>query len=102
MVVDQTRLVAPCFMTWNQMLATYSGATILGGFGVNQGSGNQGLTASTDALKISHGDVCATYDFEPFRSTNECKKGGWQTMRRADGSSFKNQGDCVSYVNTGK
>jgi hypothetical protein len=57
---------------------------------------------STDALTISHGDVCATYDFEPFRSTNECKKGGWQTMRRADGSEFKNQGDCVSYVNTGK
>jgi hypothetical protein len=90
------------FDTWNNILANYSGATILGGFGVNQGSGNGGLTASTDALKISHGDICATYDFEPFRSTNECKKGGWQTMRRADGSEFKNQGDCVSYVNTGK
>jgi len=95
-------LVAPCFGTWNQILTNYSGATILGGFGVNQGSGNGGLTASTDALKISYGDVCATYDFEPFRATNECKKGGWQTMRRADGSEFKNQGDCVSYVNTGK
>jgi hypothetical protein len=58
--------------------------------------------AATDALKRSYGAVCATYDFEPFRSTNECKKGGWQTMRRADGSEFKNQGDCVSYVNTGK
>jgi hypothetical protein len=95
-------LVAPCFMTWNQMLAAYPGATILGGFGVNQGSGNGGLTASTDALKLSYSDICATYDFEPFRSTNECKKGGWQTMRRADGSEFKNQGDCVSYVNTGR
>ena len=95
-------LVPPCFATWNQILTDYSGATILGGFGVNQGSGNGGLTASTDALEISYGDVCATYDFEPFRSTNECKKGGWQTMRRADGTEFKNQGDCVSYVNTGK
>jgi hypothetical protein len=95
-------LVPPCFMTWNQMLAAYPGATILGGFGVNQGSGNGGLTAATDALKLSYGDICATYDFEPFRSTNECKKGGWQTMRRADGSEFKNQGDCVSYVNTGR
>jgi hypothetical protein len=33
---------------------------------------------------------------------DECKKGGWATMIRADGSSFKNQGDCIQYVNTGK
>jgi len=95
-------LLPPCYMTWNSIVANNPGATILGGFGVNQGSGNGGLTASTDALTITHNDVCVTYDFEPFRSTNECKKGGWQTMRRADGTPFKNQGDCVSYVNTGK
>lgn len=33
---------------------------------------------------------------------DECKKGGWADMTRADGSSFKNQGDCIQYVNTGK
>lgn len=32
----------------------------------------------------------------------DCKTGGWATMVRADGSTFKNQGDCVSYVETGK
>lgn len=32
----------------------------------------------------------------------QCKSGGWATMVRADGSTFKNQGDCVSYVETGK
>lgn len=95
-------LVAPCFGTWNAILAAYSGATILGGFGVNQGSGNGGLTASTDALHIRYGDVCITYDFEPFRETSECKKGGWQSLSRNDGTPFKNQGDCVSYMNTGK
>lgn len=95
-------LAPPCYMTWNYIVANNPNATILGGFGVNQGSGNGGLTASTDALQLSHGDVCITYDFEPFRATNECKKGGWQTMSRADGTPFKNQGDCVSYVNTGK
>ena len=31
-----------------------------------------------------------------------CKGSGWQTLTRADGSSFKNQGDCIQYVNTGK
>jgi hypothetical protein len=31
-----------------------------------------------------------------------CKKLGWQSLIRADFSSFKNQGDCIQYVNTGK
>ena len=35
-------------------------------------------------------------------SKDECKKGGWQGLVRFDGSSFKNQGDCIQYVNTGQ
>jgi hypothetical protein len=35
-------------------------------------------------------------------SMDDCKNGGWQTVARADGSGFKNQGDCIQYVNTGK
>jgi hypothetical protein len=27
----------------------------------------------------------------------QCKKGGWQDMTDADGNSFRNQGQCVSY-----
>jgi len=33
---------------------------------------------------------------------DECKKGGWADLTRANGTSFKNQGDCIQYVNTGK
>jgi len=33
---------------------------------------------------------------------NDCKKGGWMDLERKDGSSFKNQGDCIQYMNTGK
>lgn len=33
---------------------------------------------------------------------DDCKDGGWEDVTRADGSSFKNQGDCIQYVNTGK
>jgi sugar lactone lactonase YvrE len=33
---------------------------------------------------------------------NECKNGGWQTHVRVNGSRFKNQGDCIQYVNSGK
>jgi len=31
-----------------------------------------------------------------------CKNDGWQQLTRGDGSLFKNQGDCIQYVNTGK
>jgi hypothetical protein len=33
---------------------------------------------------------------------DQCKNDGWQTHVRPDGSTFKNQGDCIQYVNTGK
>jgi hypothetical protein len=33
---------------------------------------------------------------------NACKKDGWQSLVRKDGSGFKNQGDCIQYLNTGK
>lgn len=29
--------------------------------------------------------------------SDQCKKGGWMTMKDASGNSFKNQGQCVSY-----
>jgi hypothetical protein len=32
----------------------------------------------------------------------QCKNGGWVNYARADGTTFKNQGDCIQYVNTGK
>lgn len=35
-------------------------------------------------------------------SKDSCKNNGWQTVTRADGSTFKNQGDCVSYTQNGK
>ncbi len=38
----------------------------------------------------------------PPATANECKKDGWRTRTRLDGSAFRNQGDCIQYVNTGK
>jgi hypothetical protein len=35
-------------------------------------------------------------------TANACKNGGWQALTRANGTTFKNQGDCIQYVNTGK
>jgi hypothetical protein len=33
---------------------------------------------------------------------DQCKGSGWQSVKAADFSPFKNQGDCIQYVNTGK
>ena len=38
----------------------------------------------------------------PPGNANDCKNNGWMTRSRTDGSTFKNQGDCIQYVNTGK
>jgi hypothetical protein len=48
-------------------------------------------------LAISSGDIVVT-DAQPFpTSKDQCKNGGWRNF----GDTFKNQGDCVSFVATG-
>lgn len=94
-----------CFVTWNMILASNPNATIVGGFGINQGSGNPALTASSDVLTIGSDGECVTYDFEPYRvatTKDDCKNGGYNTVKDAEGNSFKNQGQCIQYVNNGK
>ena len=34
-------------------------------------------------------------------SKDACKNGGWKNLQEQDGTPFKNQGDCVSYLATG-
>lgn len=83
-----------CYVSWSDILAANPGATILGGVGINQGSGNPGLTTNVDAFTFGN----TTYDFEPTltpASKDECKNGGWQSF---NSPSFSNQGQCVSYV----
>jgi len=94
-----------CFVSWNDILAANPDATILGGVGINQGSGNPNLTTAVDAFRFSTTDSCVTYNFDLYAiadNKDQCKNNGWKTFRRADGTGFKNQGDCVSYTNNGK
>jgi hypothetical protein len=70
-------------------------------FGVNIGSNNPSYYVETDLVTFND----TTYDFEPYAvatSKDDCKDGGFKLVKRADGSAFKNQGDCIQYVNTGK
>jgi len=71
------------------------------GFGVNIGSNNPSYDVETDLVSFNG----QAYDFEPYAVASDkgqCKDGGWANVKRADGSGFKNQGDCIQYVNTGK
>jgi hypothetical protein len=47
-----------------------------------------------DNLSLGTANVPTTKD--------DCKNDGWQSFTRADGSSFKNQGDCIQYATKGK
>ena len=95
-----------CFVPWSVIVAANPDAEILGGFGFNVGSGWAGVySGAADKLTFGVSGTSVIYDFEPYRvaqTEDDCKNGGWQHVRRADGSSFKNQGDCMQYVKTGK
>jgi hypothetical protein len=76
-------------------------------FGDTNASGNDaGLSGHLDKVVYNVDGNSVTYDFDPEppqpASKDDCKKGGWMSVYRADGSPFKNQGDCIQYVNTGK
>ena len=92
-----------CYVTWNQILAANPDATIVGGFGVNQGGGNPGLDANTDALTLGYGGNTTVYDFVALlpapTSKDQCKNDGWKTFNNP---AYKNQGECVSAVAAGK
>lgn len=95
------------FVSGNALsLQLYSTRTILS-FSIQTGSAwADGFTGQIDGLRIELTDgSVATVNFEPFATASSkasCMNGGWTSVKRADGSSFKNQGDCVSYLNTGK
>lgn len=97
------------FRSWDQIKAANPDATVLGGVGVNQGSGNGGLVTNVDAFRFA--DVLADFerikdadgdgiaDTTPPTSTDQCKQNGYKTFNNP---AFKTQGDCVSFVNLGR
>ena len=86
------------FVSWDTIKAANPNATILGGYGINQGSGNANLTTAVDALTIGTPSSKTTYDFEqkPVRALakDDCKKDGYKEFQ----TQYKNQGECVSSV----
>lgn len=64
----------------------------------NFGSGVPAMIDAPSNHVINFGDGDTT---NPPQSKGDCKKGGWQSLTDDEGTPFKNQGDCVSYVATG-
>lgn len=71
------------------------------GFGVNIGSNNPNYNVSADLIELN--GVITNFElFEVAINPNQCKGNNWMNTKRANGSPFKNQGDCMQYINTGK
>jgi hypothetical protein len=68
-----------------------------GGTGAQVGSN---VTYQPWLIAPAPGGLCAGGNVPTTAA--QCKNGGWMTSVRADGSTFKNQGDCLQYVNKGK
>lgn len=83
----------PPFYTLAELQTSCPNAEVLG-FGVNVGTYNPGYDVYVDGVNFNG----TTYDFELTNNpldANACKNGGWKTF---SDPTFKNQGQCVSYV----
>lgn len=67
-------------------------------------NGNAATIANPYVISNVTDDHTVVVTFAPTvpETKDQCKNDGWISVRRADGSPFKNQGDCIQYVNTGK
>lgn len=90
-----------CFVSWDTIIENNPHAEILvTGVNLGRGPGSGSYVANTDGLSILYNGTQTTYDFElTVESTvpthkDECKQGGWMSFD----VEFRNQGQCVSYV----
>ncbi len=90
---------------WRTALSSDFGDAVLFQVSVGVGSFNQGQIGYFDDVDISHAfgsGFNESYDFEPPigppLDKTECMAGGWMTFNTP---TFRNQGDCVSFVATG-
>lgn len=58
--------------------------------GVDNALGTLGKGFLIDNLKLSSGNI-------PF-DKNDCKNGGWRNLTNANGQPFRNQGQCIDFV----
>lgn len=58
--------------------------------------------AGQEMISAVEYDAGYTWGVSDVAEKDACKNGGWQALHDNRGQSFRNQGDCVSYVATGR
>lgn len=69
-------------------------------YAVEKGDGPSGVRLASVGITVVVGSGGAVCNVPTDK--NQCKNGGWSSMTRIDATPFKNQGDCIQYVNTGR
>jgi hypothetical protein len=69
----------------------------LNGVGTMAADGSANGTVDNNCQTFETGAAVFAYIIPP---KDDCKSGGWADLWDVEGNSFKNQGDCVSYVAT--
>jgi hypothetical protein len=110
--VGETATLVPRTVGWHKLeLQVTSTGFIASIDGAVVGAVPGTFTFNRVLLLVSGPGETGTFYFDDFSfippfavptTKEDCKDGGWKHLVRSDGSSFKNQGACVSYVNTGK
>jgi hypothetical protein len=80
-------------------IATVPGTYSYELYAVEKGDGPAGVRIASVGITVvvgAGGQACNVP-----ADKNQCKNGGWSSLTRIDASPFKNQGDCIQYVNTG-
>jgi hypothetical protein len=80
---------AACDKTWGEIVSNNPDATVLGGVGVNQGSGNPALITSVDAFTFD----ATTYDFEADGDADGIGDGSDNCSSNANSSQLDSDND---------
>jgi len=100
--IDTSQLPAGTFYDpYSVAVTKYGGYQVTGVQLVADGSWSQ--VGGVQTVLVDNVDIDGTiYTFDQPQTREECKKSGWEVVTRTDNSTFKNQGDCIQYFNTGK
>ena len=101
-LLDTSQLPAGAFYDpYSVALTKYGAYQVTGVQLVTDGSWSQ--LGGVQTVHADNVDINGTiYTFDEPQTKGACKKSGWVVVTRANGSEFKNQGDCIQYFNTGK
>ena len=83
-------------ITWSATSAGHYTATVAPGQMTNGNTYDVDQPSSTATWSATGPTGCSVPT-----NKDQCKNGGWNNLTTAQGTPFKNQGDCVSYVASG-